>query len=101
MKNKIDLFKLFMNTILLILFGLITFWFFELLFGGSPTLIEFGAVIIVATFGYILKINREVGEIKVDMKHNINNTRQSFKIMREDIDLIKNNLNLINKKLNV
>jgi len=94
MKNKIDLFKLFMNTILLILFGLITFWFFELLFGGSPTLIEFGAVIIVATFGYILKINREVGEIKVDMKHN-------FGRMKDDIDLIKNNLNLINKKLKV
>jgi hypothetical protein len=94
MKKKIDYFDLILKIFIILVFILVTYWFFELLFGGSPTLTEFGAVIIVATFGYILKINREVGEIKVDMKHNINNTRQSFKIMKDDIDLIKKKLNI-------
>ena len=87
MKNRADYFDLILNVFIILIFILITYWFFELLFGGSPTLIEFGVGLILVIFGFGLKINREVGEIKVDMKHN-------FSRMKDDIDLIKRKLDI-------
>ena len=94
MKSKKTIFDIFLDIILILLSLLIIYWLIELIIGGSPTLSEFsfGLILILATL--FIKLNREVGEIKVGIKY-------SFNKIREDINRANNNIELIKNKLKI
>lgn len=71
--------------------------------------------ILLIGMGHIIKLNREVGEMKVGIKYsfnkvkedttllrnNMNLIRKDTSSMKEDIKEIKENMQLINKKLRI
>jgi len=81
MKQR-DVFDILWKIITIILLILIFYWIFQLFFGGSPTLSQFNFALIIMTMGLLIKIYREVGEIKIDIMH-------SFNKLKEDIIFIK------------
>ena len=66
------------RAILILLAILVIYWFIQLIFGGSPGLSEFNFALIILMGGLLVKIYREVGEIKVGMKHNFAGIKNSF-----------------------
>lgn len=74
-----------LNIFLLLLSILVIYWALQLIFGGSPELIDFIFAIIILMAGFLFKVYREVGEIKVGLRHSFNN-------IKENIDLIKKKL---------
>ncbi|MEK6926180.1 MAG: hypothetical protein AABW50_02790 [Nanoarchaeota archaeon] len=84
-KSTIDI---IINVIIIILSILVIFWFIQLIFGGSPGLSEFNFALIILITSFIIKICREIGEIKVGVKH-------SFINIKSDIDLIKKKLKVV------
>jgi hypothetical protein len=93
-KKKMNIFDIILNTILFLLSILVIYWALQLIFGGSPELIDFISAIIILIAGFLFNVYREVGEIKVGLKH-------SFINIKEDMNSIKEDLNLIKKKLYV
>ena len=91
---KRNLFDIILDAILLLLAILIIYWLIELIIGGSPDLSQFNSAIIIAIIGFLFKIHREIGETKVGMRY-------SFNHIKEDMDLLKNDMSLIKKKLKV
>jgi hypothetical protein len=82
MKKRVDYFDLILKAIIVLATILILYWFFQLLFGGSPTHSQFNSILIVMIIGVLFKVYREIGEMKIGIKH-------SFINMKRDIDLIK------------
>ncbi len=80
-------FDTFLSILLILLSALIVYWFMQLLFGGSPGLSEFSVGLIVLLSGFFIKMYREVGEIKVTMRH-------SFSKMKEDMESVKKKLKI-------
>ena len=93
-KRKTDIWDIIVNTIIIVAFVIAVYWFFQLLFGGSPDLSEFNSLLIIMIVGVLFNLYREIGEIKVGMKY-------SFEKIRDDISLIKEDVGLIKKKLKV
>ena len=100
-----DIIEVIVKIILIVLFIIIIIWSIQIFLGGSPTLSQLNSMFIglVITVLFTLtitfmktfsSINREIGEIKVGMKHSFNNAKN-------DMDLIKNDINLIKEKLGV
>mgnify|MGYP007077538691 CR=1 FL=1 len=85
--NLNKLINLLVNVIVIVSAIIIIYWAIELLFGGSPTLTEFNFLLIVMVMGILFKLYRELGEIKVGIKHSVTN-------IRSDINLIKSKMNL-------
>ncbi len=92
--KKISIFDIILNIIIILLTLLIIYWFIKLFFGGSPDLSEFNFALIALLGSFLIKLYREVGEIKIGMKY-------SFIKIKEDISSIKESMNLIKKKLKV
>ena len=62
-------------------------------FGHSATDVQIYIGIVSGFFlitGYMMRMNREIGEIKIDMKH-------GFERVREDINGIKDNISRLGK----
>jgi len=93
-KKKTSVFDIILNIVIILLAILVIYWFIKLIFGGSPGLDEFNFAIIILLGSFLIKLYREVGEIKVGIKH-------SFINIKEDINIIKTDNNLIKKKLKV
>lgn len=94
MKRKIDYFDLILKIIIVLLAILVIYWGLQLIFGGSPKLSEFnfGVMILLATF--LFKVYREVGEIKVEIKHISIGVKEGFSKAKEDMSLIKKKLKI-------
>ena len=91
--------------ILIVLFIIIIIWSIQIFLGGSPTLSQINSMFIgmVITVLFTLtitfmktfsSINREIGEIKMGMKHGFNNVKNDINLMKEDLKLIKNKLKI-------
>ncbi len=80
-------FDIFLNIILILLSALIFYWFMQLLFGGSPGLSEFNFALLILGIGFVFRMHREIGEIKVTMKY-------SFGKIKEDMELVKKKLGI-------
>jgi len=94
MRKKKNIIDIIVNIVIILLAILIIYWIIELLVGGSPDLSQVNFSLIIMTAGILFKVYREVGEIKIGMKH-------SFIKIKEDIGLIKNDMDLIKKKLKI
>ena len=106
MKSKRTLFDIFLDIIIILLTLLIIYWFFELLLGGSPALNEFNFGLIILIITFLMKMHREMGETKVEIKHISRGVKHGFERIkedmaqtREDINQINNNIKLIKNKL--
>jgi len=94
MRKKRNLLDIIINIIIILAFVLAVYWFIQLMFGHTPDLSDFNSILIVMIIGFLFHLYREVGEIKVGIKH-------SFINIKEDINIIKTDDNLIKKKLKV
>ena len=86
-KKKKSIFDWIMDIILIALSLLIIVWLIQLIFGGSPGLSEFNFALIILISGFFIKLYREIGEMKVEVKY-------SFERLKNDMELIKNKLNI-------
>ena len=75
------------DVILIILFILAVGMIIWYIFGDSPTFEQINLSLIAVVVGILFKIYREVGEIKMDIKH-------SFANVSKDINSIKNKMKL-------
>jgi len=61
------------------------YWLIQLIIGHSPPLSSMNTIFIVMIIGMLFHLYREVGEMKIDMKH-------SFTKIKDDMNLIKKKL---------
>ncbi len=87
MYKRKSVFDTILDIIIILLSILVIYWMLQLIFVGSPGLVEFNFAVIFLLSGFVIKIYREIGEIKMNMKHSFIN--------------IKNDINLIKKRLKV
>lgn len=92
--KKRNIIDIIVNVIIIVAFVIAVYWFFQLLFGGSPDLSEFNSLLILMLAGILFNLYREIGEIKVGVKY-------SFEKIRGDISLIKSDMGLIKKRLKI
>lgn len=86
-KKKKNIFDIILNIIIILVAILVIYWAFQLIFGGSPGLSEFNFGLIILIGSLLIKIYREVGEIKVGIRY-------SFSKIKDDMDLIKKKLKI-------
>jgi len=87
-----------LNSIIVIFLILVIYMFLARIFGNSPTDFQiisgvvglFGAFII-KLYSNFSHLNREIGEIKIGMKH-------SFERVREDFNKVKEGIKRLEKK---
>ena len=101
MSKKRNLFDIILNIIIVILSALVIYWLIQLIFGGSPGLSEFNFSMIILMIGFLFKIYREMGEMKIDSRYMSKGVKEGFKNIKGDINYIKNDIGLIKKKLKV
>ncbi len=85
MSKKISIIEIILNILMLLLSLLVIYWLVKLIIGGSPALSEFNFGLIILIITFLVKMYRELGEIKVGIKH-------SFNRIKYDMGLIKNKL---------
>lgn len=100
-KKKISVFNIIINIIIILLAILVIYWFIKLIFGGSPRLDEFNFAIIILLGSFLIKLYREIGEVKVGLKHSFKNIKEDISLLKGDMNSIKDDTNLIKKKLKV
>lgn len=88
MKQK-NIFDLVLDIILILLGVLITFWLLQLLFGGSPGLSEFNFAVIVMVVGFLAKIYRELGEIKMSLKFSFEKIKNQMEETKKELSGLK------------
>ena len=93
MKNKTDYFDLILKIIITLLAILVIVWAIQLIFGGSPELSEFNLAIIILMMGFLFKIYRDVGEIKIETAHMSLGVKDGFNKIKDDLSSIKRKLN--------
>lgn len=84
-KKKKNIFDIILDIIIILLAILVIYWLIELILGGSPEIGEINFALIMVIGGFLFKIYREVGEIKIGMRY-------SFIKIKEDMSLIKKKL---------
>ena len=99
--SKKNLFDVILNIVVIILSILVVYWLLQLLFGGSPSLSEFNFSLIILVISFLFKIYREMGEMKTETKYMSKGVKEGFKNIKEDINYIKGNMDLVKKKLKV
>lgn len=87
LKKKKNIFDIILNIIIILLAILVIYWLIQLIFGGSPGIGEFNFALIIIMASLFIKVYREVGEIKIEMKY-------SFNKVKEDMSLIKKKLKI-------
>lgn len=100
-KKKTNIFDVILNIIIILLAILVIYWLIKLILGGSPELSEFNFALIALLGGFLIKIYREVGEIKVGLRYSFKNVREDISLIKNDINSIKEDMNLIKRKLKV
>ena len=95
---KIDYIDIILRILIVSGVVLIVIWFFQLMFGGSPTIDQFIMGFIFVLVGLIVHLYYRSGEFSQFVKGTFprfeRNVEQSFMRMKEDMDLIKNKLNI-------
>ena len=99
--KKRNLLDIIINIIIILLAILVIYWLIKLLFGGSPGLDEFNFALILMLAGFLIKLYRETGEIKIGMKYSFNKIKDDMNLIKGDMNLIKGDMNLIKNKLKV
>lgn len=94
MSERKTIFNTILNILLILLAVLIIYWLIELIIRGSPTLDEFNFGLIILIAGLLIKMYREVGKTKVEIKYTSIGVKQGFDKIRKDMDLIKNKLKI-------
>ncbi len=82
------------DIIALIFFLLAIYLILTIIFGHSATPIEVTVTLFGGLAFLVYRINREVGEVKISIKY-------GFKKIKEDMDIIKGNMDLIKRKLKI
>ena len=98
MKKKTDYFDLILKIIIVLLTILIVYWFFQLMFGGSPSLTQFNNGLILILVGLVVQLYYKFGKFSQFMEGVFprfeNNVENSFNRMKEDMGLIKKKLKI-------
>ena len=79
-------------------------WFIQLMLGGSPTFSQFNTGFIILFSSFLVKLYREMGEVKIGTKYSFNKVKEDTDLIKkriEKMDEINLNLNLIKKKLKI
>jgi len=94
-----DIIDIIVKIIVVITAIIAIYWAIQLLFGGSPTLNQFNSILVVMMIGILFNVvykisnlNREIGEIKISMKHLSIGVKESFINIKKDIEFIKNKM---------
>jgi len=94
-----DVADVILKIIIVVAFVIVVYWGVELLFGGSPDLSQFNAMLIVLLGGLLMKLYREMGEVKVEIKYLSNGVKEGFERVRGDMGELKEDMGLIKKTL--
>jgi hypothetical protein len=93
---KQDIIDLAMKIIFIIISIILIYWMIQILLGGSSTLSQMNTSIIVGIVAIIFtmmihlsKQNREIGEIKTDIKHNFERVKEDMNRIENKIDNLK------------
>jgi len=104
MKKKIDYFDLIMKIIIFLLGILVIYWVIQLIFGGSPTLTQFNNSLILILIGLTVHLYYKIGKFShienvfFKLEKNIEN---SFNKTKRDMNLLKQDISLIKKRLKI
>lgn len=93
-KKKIDIFDTILNIIIILLTILAIYWFIQLIFGSTPSVSDFNFILITILASFFIKLYREVGETKVEMKNNFSGIKNGFVNIKKDMNLIKKKLKI-------
>ena len=99
MNNKKTILDIILKIVLILIALLVIYWLVQLILGGSPSLNEFNFGLIILIAGLLIKMYRELGETKVEIKHISKGIKEGFNKIREDINYININTGLIKKRL--
>ena len=100
-KKKKNIFDIIINITIILLAILVIYWFIELIFGGSPGLSEFNFAVIILMASFLFKVYREIGEIKVEIKHISAGVKDGFNKIKDNMSSLKDDMSLIKKRLKV
>tara|TARA_Y100000034_G_C6554711_1_gene239807 strand:- start:183 stop:497 length:315 start_codon:yes stop_codon:yes gene_type:complete len=103
--KKTDYIDIILKTIILLGVVLIIYWWFELMFGGSPPISQFNAGLIFLITGLVVHLYYKFGAFSQFSMGTFpmfeKNIEKSFIKIREDMVLIKNDMESIKNKLNI
>lgn len=99
MRKKLKVLDVVVDIIIILAFILAVYWFFQLMFGSTPGLSEFNSLLIIMIGGILFKLYRETGEVGVEMKYLSRDVKGSFIKVREDMNILKTDMNLIKKMI--
>ncbi len=92
-----------LNILIIILLIIGVYMFYDRFFGNSPTDFQFilwlfgiFGTAIIKLYGLVYGINREIGEVKIELKFGV---RNGFKNVKEDINELKNGVQEIKNLL--
>ena len=108
---KSSLIDTLMKILFIIVSILLVYWMLQVLLGRSPELSQINAALIVSFISVMFffmsslsNLNREIGELKVDMRHGFDRVKEEFGRghedfigVREDIKSIKDDISKIGK----
>jgi len=102
---KIDYIDIILRVLIVSGVILIVYWFFQLMFGESPTVEQFIVGFIFVLAGLIVHLYYRSGEFSQFVKGTFprfeKNVEGSFNRMKEDMSLLKGDMDLIKKKLKI
>ena len=90
-----------LRILIILLSLLVIYWLIELILGGSPALSEFNFGLIILIITFLMKMYRELGETKVDIKHISKGVKEGFNKIRRDMNSLKEDMALIKNKLKI
>lgn len=98
MDGRIDYLEVVLKTLIVSGVVLIVYWFFQLMFEGSPTVEQFILGFMFVLVWLIVHLYYRFGEFSQFVKGTFlgfeGNVEQSFTRMKEDLNLIKGKLNI-------
>jgi len=103
--KKIDFIDIILKILIVLAAILITYWFAQIMFGGSPTIEQFIIGLILAMVTLITHLYYNVGKFNQFVEGTFprfeKNIESSFNKTKESINELKSDLSLIKKKLKI
>lgn len=87
MKQGRNLFDLILDIILLLVGILVIYWLIKLILGGSPDLSQVNSALIIMLIGFLVRVYREVGEIKVGIRHGFINIKKDMEAIKRKLKI--------------